>query len=162
MDTSERVAWGVVAVVVATAVVSGPLVGPIDLTTARDVPDYGNGSVAVTNVDLPGGARLSPGRYGAGELYVRVPAARLSYSEIRGHPLITYSVAIPGLNYSRTTTTFLSPDGAGTATLELDPASLDSGRVRADQYAATLTLTLRERGGDRVLAERTVTVEVDR
>lgn len=160
MDTSRAIGWGVVAVVAATALLSGPLVPGIDLTTARETPAYGNGSATVDGADLPDAGRLTGGRYGTTEYSLEVPPATLNLTAVRGYPVATYRVRVPALSYTRTTTTFLSPDDAGRTPLTLEPGPVDAAVVGYGPYEAQVTVTLRGDGSERVIADGTVRVEV--
>lgn len=159
MLTDRAVVWGVATLVVATVLVSGPLVPGVSVATEPEPVDYGEGNATVAEVTLPATATVEDADYGAANYQLTVPAATVRFATLTGHPTLSYSLAIPTLNYSRTTTHFL--DSSHTrfeATLQSD--TLDSDRVSRDRYRARLSVVLRDSGGGRMVAQRNVTVEV--
>ena len=160
MEADRAVVWGVVALVVVTTLASGPLVGAVDLTQERESTAYGQGSVTVDNVTLPANATLMAGRFGAGEYTLRVPDAAVQIESVEGRPLLVYKIDIPERGYSRSSTHFLSADSAGAfaATLADDRFAPDTVDQRS--YDAELRLLVRANDTSRVVAERSITVEV--
>jgi hypothetical protein len=81
---------------------------------------------------------------------------------LRGNPLLTYTVDIDGLGYSRSSVTGLASLGTGTASLSLSADTLEGERLAEDRYDGQLRLVFRGDGEERVLYDRTVTVGVER
>lgn len=157
----RRVAAVSVGLILAVTLVSGPLVGAVDLTPAsRQEFAPGTGSADVTVRSVPDAARLERGEYGSGSYYLRVPDATLRIEDVRRQPILVYKIRIPALGYVRGTTTFLSPGDEGTLELELAPDALPPDEVDRERYRAELVIVLRGADGERVLHEADVTVEV--
>lgn len=159
MLTGRAVVWGVATLVVATVLVSGPLVPGVSVATEPASVDYGEGNATVAETTLPATATIADADYGAANHQLTVPAATVRFGTLTGHPTLAYSVEIPALNYSRTTTHFL--DSSHTrfeATMQSD--TLQSSRISDDRYDATVRLVVRDSGGATTVARRNVTVEV--
>ncbi len=148
----------VVAVVLATTLVSGPLVGAVDLTSASEPSPFGGGSVTVDDVSLPGEATLAPARFGAAGYYLRVPPATIRLGSVSGTPRLSYRIEISGLAYSRSSV--YVPDSAGDYSLSIDRARFDDGEVSAESYDATISVLYRANQSQREIASRPITVEV--
>lgn len=160
MDAERATVWGVVALVVVTTLVSGPLVGAVDLTTEPDDGQFGTGSVTVDSVSLPDRATLTAGRFGAGEYTLRVPDATAELSAIEGRPILVYRLSIVERGYTRSTTHFLSERNGGTFSLSLADDSFDPGTVEETDYDGQLQVVVRSGNESRVVANRSIPVEV--
>lgn len=160
MHTERGVVYGVLGLVLATTLVSGPLVGPVDFTTAPAQQSLGNGSATVDDVSLPANTEITSGRFGAGEYYVDVPDATVSLVDVTGTPLLAYQFSIPALGYSRSTTHFVTSSETGTYGLSLERDAFEPSRVEKQTYDGAVTVFLRSNESERRLAERNVTVEV--
>ena len=161
MDADRAVVWAVVALVVMTTIASGPLVGAVNLTQERESTAYGQGSVTVDNATLPANATLSAGRFGAGEYTLRVPDAAVGIAGVEGRPLLVYKIDIPERGYSRSSTHFLSTDSVGSFAASIADDSVAPDTVNRSAYDAELRLLVRANDTSRVVAERSITVEVE-
>jgi len=167
MEPHRIAVYATVAVVVAVAVASGPLVGAVDLTRERTgsgdagagVP--GEGSVDVAVESLPDTATLDRGAYGAGAYTLRVPDARVRLANVTGQPMVVYKIELRALGYSRGTVHFVTADNAGQFTLGLDRDSLAPDDIDRERYEGRLTVLVRA-DGERIVERRTVTVHVRR
>ena len=161
--TDERgLVVGVVAVVVVTAVVSGPLVSAVDLTGTGsfDTATAGTGSVDVGEVTLPESGEISAGRFGTNATYLRVPAASVEIQRVIGQPILTYRLSVPELGYTRESVSFVTERNEGQFSLTLGEASLDSADVSRESYTGDLSINVRSDTGSRTVANGTVTIEV--
>ena len=122
----------------------------------------GSGSASVSVVSAPENATLDPGRQGGDVYYLNVPDSDVQISQLRGNPLLTYSIDIDQLGYSRSSVTGLATVGEGRASLSLSQDTLTAGQLEQDQYNATLRIVLRGNGEEQVLYDQPVTVEVKR
>ncbi|MFC6973973.1 hypothetical protein ACFQL1_03695 [Halomicroarcula sp. GCM10025709] len=159
MDATRGVVVAVGALVVVTALVSGPLVPGLSLTNAQQ-PAYGEGTATVASVEFPERATIERGGFGSESDYLVVPPATVRFGTFDGAPVLTYKIEIPALNYSRGTTHFLSPD-TGTryeATLRSDSlAELPDERTAFD---ARLSVWIEDTDGRSRVATQNTTVEV--
>jgi hypothetical protein len=160
MDADRAVVWGVVGLGVVTTLASGPLVGAVDLTTESETPAYGEGSVSIQSTALPENATLSAGRFGAGQYTLRVPDAAVQIAAVEGRPLLVYKIELPDRGYSRSSTHFLSADSVGSFSAPLADDSFAPDTVDQRSYDAELQLLVRANESSRVVAERSITVEV--
>lgn len=160
--------WAVpltVLIVVLASVASGPLVGAVDLTHEQDVLalDPGNGSVTVSNVEVPEDRfGVERGRFGSELHYLQTPPVRVNVSEVEGQPLLTYEVRVEKLGYVGVRTYFLGEDvqRSGGLTVKI-PRNQIRSAVESDRtYRAELILSVRETTGRRVIHRQNVTVEV--
>jgi|GEM_PF-701153 len=160
MDAERATVWGVVGIVVVTTLVSGPLVGAVDLTTEPGHEGLGTGTVTVDSASLPERGTLTAGRFGAGEYTLRVPDTTLELSAVEGRPILVYRLSIPERGYTRSSTYFLSASDAGPFSVSLADDSFDPDTVESDAYDGRLQVVVRANDSSRVVAERSITVEV--
>lgn len=160
MNTERAVVWGVVGLVLATTLASGPLVGGVDFTTDAEKPAFGEGNATIGEVSLPASAEIAYGRYGSGEYYLRVPDATVDLDDVSGNPLLAYEILIREMSYSRTTTHFISSSNTGSYTLSMERDSLAPEKVENESYDGRLRVFLRSNGTEQQLAARNITVEV--
>jgi len=160
MDAERATVWSVVGLVVVTTLLSGPLVGAVDLTTEPDRPALGSGSVSVASVSLPEQATLSAGRFGADEYTLRVPDATAEITAIDGRPILVYTLSIPVRGYTRSTTHFLAAHHTGTFTLSIADDGFEPSTVTRSEYDGRLQVVARANESERVVANRTITVAV--
>lgn len=161
MNTERVVVYGVVGLIFATTLASGPLVGAIDLTTTEST-SIGEGNATVGAVSLPTSGEIASGRYGSGQYYLRVPDATVDVVNVTGTPLLAYKVEIGEMGYSRTTTHFLSASNTGSYTLSIEQDSIDADKVENETYDGQLSVFLRSSESERQLATRNITVGVSR
>jgi hypothetical protein len=159
MERERATVWGVVSLVVVTTLVSGPLVGAVDLTTEPEM-DFGTGSMTVDSVTLPDRATLSVGRFGAGEYTLRVPDASVEISAVDGRPLLVYRLSIRERGYTRSTVHFVSQKNVGPYSLSLSDDRFDRAEITNDSYQGRLEVIARANERSRVITAQQITVEV--
>jgi len=158
MDRSRLAVWGTVLVICSVPVLSGPVVGLVDLTKAP-LDGIGDGSATVDAVEAPDTARFD--RALSSDSYVlKVPDARIHVAAIEGRPLVSYKISIPAMSYSRATTHFLSDDDAGWVEISLASETFAPDRVSQSAYEAQLSLVLRVNDTKQTLHDGPVTLEV--
>jgi hypothetical protein len=158
MDRSRLLVAVSVTVIFGVTLVSGPVVGAVDLTTPRIDGAVGQGNMTVSSVDAPDTGRIDRGLQSE-SYYLKVPDARLSVASIEGKPVVTYAISIPGLNYTRSTAHFLSAEDDGKVALSLAKDTLSDQRVNELSYEGTLSVVLRG-DDDREIYEDAISVEV--
>ncbi|QSG06068.1 hypothetical protein [Halapricum desulfuricans] len=162
MDQTRAVVSGVITIIVAVTLVSGPLVGAVDLTDQPGCEPSGAGGTADIAVEsLPDEATITTGRFGSETYYLSIPDAVVTVSNVSGHPLVSYRVSIPTMGRQVGTTAFLCPSVSARQTLSISRLTLDNPPEQSE-YEATLRVTLKERDGDTVVREKPITVEVQR
>jgi len=158
MNRSRALLYAAVAVIVTVPVLSGPVVGLVDLTPTR-YEGLGQGSATIDGVETPETARFD--RALSSDSYVlKVPDARIHVAAIEGRPLVSYKLSIPEMGYSRGTTHFLDADDTGWVSLSLDGETFGSEEIEGSEYAGELSVVLRVDDTETVLHEGPVTVEV--
>lgn len=152
----------VVAVVASTSMLSGPLVGAVDLTPVdRSAESIGQGQVDLSVQTVPtDGVVLKKGKYGSGTYSLVVPDAVVDIESVEGNPLLAYRIQIHAFNFTRVTTTVLDEEMQGVIRVQMAPGTFQPSRVQQEQYAAELTLLVRADGHQRVLERTDVTIEV--
>jgi len=158
MNRSGLLVWGAVVLICCVPVLSGPVVGVVDLTNAP-LEGVGEGSATIDGVEAPDTARFD--RALSSESYVlRVPDARIHVAAIEGRPLVSYKLSIPAMRYSRATTHFLSADDAGWVDISLATETFAPANITQSSYEAELSLILRVNDTKRTLHDGPITVEV--
>lgn len=161
MDDARVAVYAAVAIVLGTALVSGPLVGAVDFTHERgETFAPGSGSADVSVVSTPERARLDRGSFGSGAYNLRVPDATVRITAVSGQPILVYKIRIPDLGYTRSTAHFLDSSSEGRTTVSIEADALDPDGIDRDSYPGELVVLVRADGGDEVLYRGPITVEV--
>lgn len=163
METARRVVLAVAAVVVVVTVATGPF-GPLTVSNAfSGAQAPGTGNATVTVVTPPGQPTLEPGRQeGSDVYYLRVPDAGVEVSDLRGNPILTYSIEIEAFGYTHSSVHFLGEVGEGSQSISLSRSALEASRVENDSYRAQVELAVRRDGTERTVYTATTTVETER
>ena len=151
-----------VAVVVATTLVSGPLVGFVDLTADQSFSGagLGEGRATVTDVTFPDRVVIEKGDFGSGSYYLRVGTATAEVSEVVGRPILSYQLSIPALGNTKSTIQVLSASSEGEIELAIEESPYGKDQITADSYEGTLSVAVRYGGQEHAIASENVTIEV--
>jgi hypothetical protein len=160
MNLGSNVPAVAAALILVGTLASGPLA--LADRPAEQTGTIGTGSVAVSEVRLPETATLQQGQFGEESYYLEVPDATVVFERLEGRPILTYKLAIDGLEYSRESAFFLGPDTGDRMQLSLERDELPPETVQNDSYAGVLRVIDRTGEESRVVAERNVTVQVRR
>ena len=159
MDAS-RIPLVAATIIVLGTLVAAPGLGVVDISESREShPDLGTGNVTVKNASLPSTARFQRGSYGAGSYYLQVPETEIEFERVTGRPVMNYKLNVHALNYSRQSVYFVA-EGTERLTIQVERDTLPPETFSREEYAGELELALRTNGTKRVLANRTITVEV--
>lgn len=120
----------------------------------------GDGSATVEVLTAPETATLEPGRQGGGVYYLRVPDAKVEVTNLRGNPVLTYTIDIDELGYSRSSVTGLASVGEGTVSFTIQQDSMYGREFDKQRYEGELRLVLRGDGTEQVVYEKPIVVEV--
>lgn len=163
MDLTRGLVGGTAAIIIGVALLSGPLLGAVDLTQARsdDRGTLGYGSAEATVVSLPDDPRLVKGEYGSETYYLRVGAATVDVSNVEGRPMLVYKIRIPELGYARGTTTFLDSGANGPRQFSIEEDAIPPEQVTREQYEGELVVIVRSGNEGRVIERKAVTVTVE-
>ncbi|MFD1587193.1 hypothetical protein ACFR9U_09375 [Halorientalis brevis] len=148
--------------IVLGTLVASPAVGLVDFTDNRQSQgELGTGNVTVTEASLPSSAGFEKGQYGSESYYLRVPAATVTFERVTGRPVLNYKLDVPGLSYSRQSVYFVDESDSGErVTFKLNKDTLPPETFTREEYTGEVRLVMRANGSARVLANRTITVEV--
>jgi len=150
----------VAGIIVLVAVATGP-VGLVSVPDERfGGGPPGTGNATVTVVSSPGQPTLEAGRQGGDVYYLRVPDAEVEIEDVRGNPILEYSIDIAALTYTRSSVHFLGESGAGTRAVSFQPDTFEADRLDREAYRAELAVVVRANGTERTVYNETTTVEV--
>lgn len=158
METARVAVYSTALLIVVLTLASGPLIGVLEPPQADSTAELGTGNATISVVSFPESVTLDAGQ-GTNSYYLNVPAATVEATDVRGNPILDYSISIDGMGYSRGSIHLLGDLGNGTHSIVLDRTTLEPDKVGSGEYVGELELTLR---GDteRTVFNRTVTVEV--
>jgi hypothetical protein len=159
MNPGRAVVFTAVGVIVLVTAASGTPLWSVPEKGAGQAP-LGDGTASVSVVSTPEQATLEPGRQGGDVYYLRVPDTEIEVSQLRGNPLVSYSIDIDELGYSRSSVTSLGTVGEGGARLSLSEDALDGTRLERQEYEGQLRLVLRGNDEEQVLYDQPITIEV--
>lgn len=167
MNAGRFAATLTVAVVLLTALLSGPLVGAVDLTKEPPVDtDFnpGQGSANVTVLSVPETGTLKQFEFGAGAYYLRMDAMEVNVTAVEGQPLLVYKLRSSDLTFVSSTNTFLNESSTGPMTVPFREDTIQRERVNAsrDSYTMELVVGVLANDTERVIQRSNVTVEVER
>ncbi|WP_299266898.1 hypothetical protein [Halorientalis sp.] len=151
-----------VAVVLAILVLSGPLVGVVDLTPeTRSAAQLGGGTANVSVVDDPtADLAITPGRFGTNVSYLRVPPAVVDVDRVEGRPRLLYLVQAPRLDFERSVAEPLNGTVDGRVAVRMDDRAFERASVPNDSYVVTVTVRVQSFDGTRTVYQRNATVPV--
>lgn len=155
--SGNRVVGLTVFVLLAVTLASGPPVG-VSLTDEGPADDAAS-HVTVSVDSVPDRATLVSDRHNDDLYHLRADAVQVTAANVSGLPTVVYRLEVPALNHTRSVG--LIVPGAGTYEVGFDPSSIDAERVERDRYRGTIVVKAFDDDGDRVLVERSVSIEVD-
>lgn len=159
--TPSRIAVYIVGgFIVVTAILMGPLVPGVELPAEEESTSIGTGNATVTVSFIPETVTIEGGSHGANVYYLEVPAATVEVSDLRGNPVLDYSLSIDELGYSRGSIYVLEELGEGVQRITLEQDSLEPEDIEQGEYDGEITLTLRGET-EQVLVQQNITVEVE-
>lgn len=162
MVSGRQVAWGVVGVIVATLLASGAVFGASDADPGTQ-GEIGDGDASAAVESLPTEQlKIDRGRFGTGVLYLRVPDARVSVTDVRETPRLVYRVEIPDLNVDETATRTLRAGQTRTVTLSGTDVAFEPGSVDSGSYDATVSIRVQSFQVDRTILSSNESVQVTR
>ncbi|WP_340100243.1 hypothetical protein [Salinibaculum salinum] len=159
MDRGALVVSIVTAIILLATAATGTPLWTVPEAGADQAP-LGQGSASVSVVSMPDTATLDPGRQGGDVYYLRVPDATVDVSQLRGNPILTYSIDIDGLGYSTSSVNALANTGEGQTSLSISDVALEEDRLTQDRYEGELRLVLRGDGEETVVYSEPITIEV--
>lgn len=144
-----------------SAVVSGPLVGGVDLTRAETPPGDGTAEVAIERAPADE-IVLERGSFGAGRYHLTAPPFVLTVESVDGNPVIRYTVDVPDLWLTVSSRYDLAGTEGKQLRLRPNPTGVSPQRVERGRYNATVSIWLRTGDVETDLLQRPVTIEVRR
>ncbi|SDM94280.1 hypothetical protein SAMN04487949_2927 [Halogranum gelatinilyticum] len=167
MNRPRTVVLSTLFVFLCVSVVSGPLVGGVDLTPQRTDArfpgvDAETGTLSVSDTAVPAeGYRLERGVAGSGVYTLSVPAATVEVESITGTVTVIYQLEIREIGYASQSLYTLDANSPETVTLAVSQQSIEADKIEQEEYAATATVSVRSNGTTRVLETANVTVDVE-
>lgn len=166
MDWVRAAVAVTVGVILVTTVISGPLVGAVDLTPeTSDSARPASGEPARATVHIleepAGPVVLDQGEFGNDVYVLRVPPIRVRVTDVRGAPTVTYKVRIFGLGYTRVSSYVLEPGAAERRALEVTKTSFPPSQITETEYPARLFVTVHDSGGTRIVYQTNTTAVVE-
>ena len=159
MDTTRTVVALTVGLIVLVTAASGtPLFSLPEGGFGADSP--GQGTATVTVVSVPDRVTVEAGRQGGNVYYLRVPDAEVDVVDLRGNPILDYSVDIQALGFKRSSVHLLGSAGEGRLSVSLSETTLDPGQFEREAYDARIELVVRGSEGGRTIYAGNATVEV--
>lgn len=161
MHRDDLAVYSVAGLVVILTLATGPHLSLLSIPEGGfgSGSAIGNGHAQLAVIDPPDRATLEPADY-ADTHHLRVPETSVSVSNVEGAPLLTVSIDIDELGYSRSSVFTLREQSSGTRSYGIEDGSIDSDRIHEDTYEGTLRFVLRDDDGRSVLSESPITIEV--
>ncbi|MHB9285731.1 hypothetical protein ACKVMT_01665 [Halobacteriales archaeon Cl-PHB] len=162
MDAGRLAVLGVVTVVLVVTVATGPLVGAVDVPKQGlgANADIGSGNATLSVAEAPSEGTLATGQYDDLR-YLTIPDATVEIADVEGAPILTYTVDIEAIGYSRSSVYVITKRSEGTLALELQRDDVERSRLENDSYEARLQILLRTDGTERVVYEDMIPVGVE-
>lgn len=161
MQPDRLAVVSVAGLVVLLAVATGPQVGLLSIPEGGFGADAapGEGTARLEVVSPPERATLVPADY-ADLHYIQITDPEVAVLAVSGAPLLTVTVAIPSLGYSRSSVFTIAEQGSEIRSYGIEGGAIASGRLDRDTYDGTVRLVLRDDAGETVLYEDRIAVEV--
>jgi|GEM_PF-2513551 len=158
----DRVAvWGTTAVIVALTLATAPSVGVLSVPAGGvgSGPALGSGSADVVVHSTPDRATLRAGDYGD-VYYLSAPPATVTPSNVTGAPILTASIDVDGLGYSRSSVFVLDATRGDRQRVQIERAPLNSTQIDRSTYDGRYRLVLHDDAGRTVIVDEPIVVEV--
>lgn len=159
MTPGRAVVFAAAGLILLTTIASGTPLWTVPEKGAGQAP-LGQGTASVSVVSAPERATLEPGRQGGGVYYLRVPDTEVTVTQLRGNPILTYTIDVDQLGYSRSSVLGLAETGGGQVRLSLAQDAMDGDQLTRESYDGELRLVLRGNGEKTVVYEKGITIEV--
>ena len=161
MRRDRLAVYGTVGIILALTLATGPVVSLLSVPEggAGATGGLGNGTASVSVVEAPDRAELVAGEYGNVH-YLRVPESTIVATNVTGSPLLTASIDVDSLGYSRSSIFVVRETRDGTQTVEIERAPLNSTRIDRTVYEGRYQLVLRDDTGRTVVYDEPITIEV--
>lgn len=162
MRLDRAAAYGCAAVIVLLALTTGPHVGLYSVPAGGmggNGPALGSGSADVTVLEAPERAELEAGEYGDVH-YLSVPPVSVRTANVTGAPLLTASIGVDDLGFSRSSVFTLQPGDRQTREITTDRVALENETIERSTYDAHLQLVVRDDEGKRTVYDEPIVVEV--
>lgn len=156
MDESTAATLLSVGLVLVVLVLTGPLVGAGGVEGGGS--DLGDGTATVGSVETAGGFALTPGRFGTGVVYLRIPDVTAEFESVTGRSRLVYRVAVPALGFDRVGTRPVEPETTD-ATVGMSDRAFAPSTLDRSSYTVTVTGRVQSFAIDRTVLRRNVTVE---
>lgn len=156
MESARAAVVASVAVVVALALATGPHVGLLPVPTGGFGGDVNTGTATVEVRSVPDRATLTPAEF-ADVYYLEVPDSTLAVSNVSGSPTLSVSLYVRDLGTSPGTVYALE---SGTGRYGIDREPLDARGIEDRSYRGRLVIVLRDAGGEAVVYDAPIEVEV--
>lgn len=160
----RKLVWGTVVVILATAVVAGPLVPGANISMdsrAEDRLHCGpNGSANVSVGDVPvDGFSLDRQRFGVETYRLSIPEIPATVETFDGCPVVIYELEVPDLDYVTVSRYYPTDHGGTSLTLSIVGGTFEPDRIANDSYEATISVHV-EGDERRTVYRQNVTVPV--
>lgn len=161
MHCDDLAVYSVVGLVVILMLATGPHLPLLSIPEGGFGSDgaIGEGHAQLDVIDPPDQATLEPADY-ADTHHLRVPETSATISNVEGTPLLTVSINIDDLGYSRSSVFTLREHTIGTRSYGIEDGSIESDRLHEHTYEGTIRFVLRDDNGRSVLFESPITIEV--
>jgi hypothetical protein len=158
MDPTHATTAAAAVVVVVTLVLTGPLVGTVDVGARED--GLGDGTATVDAVSLAHDPAVTPGRFGTGVVYLRIPDAETRLSAVEGRSRLVYAFSVPALGFERVGNRQVTPGSPESVSVGMADRAFPRGQLDRDRYTAVVEVRIQSFAVDRTVYADTVTVEV--
>ena len=160
MITVGQLESSVIGVVVVILLLTSPLVNVLGVT-AQNPTTIGDGTATASVERLDTDAlTIDRGRFGTGVVYLRIPEATVSVTDIEGRPRVVYQIRVPELGVDAVTTELLTGDGPTTVRLGPRDRGLDPAAVTNRTYRGVVTVRVQSFEQDRTVYAVNETIEV--
>jgi hypothetical protein len=155
MDGSTAATVCSVGLVLVVLVLTGPLVGAVGVD--GEGSDLGDGTATVGSIRTVDEFAMTPGRFGTGVLYLRIPDVRAEFESVTGRSRLVYRVAVPALGFDRVGTRQVGPD-TGSVTVGMSDRAFAPRTTEWPPSTVTVTVRIQSFTVDRTVLQRNVTV----
>lgn len=160
-----RVVSAALAVIFLVSFVSGTPSGEMLLVNANEADEnpheIGSGNATVRVDELPNYARFERGQYGSGAFYLRIPSADVTVVSAEKKPMLVYKIQIAEMSFVRSSVRYIGAASVGPMRLRIQEATFGRDRIQKSTYQGELKVFVRASNREFVIANRSISIEVD-
>jgi hypothetical protein len=165
MNVADGASLITTAIILATLIMSGPVVPTVDFTTSPlidTIAENEDSSLDLSEIRVMGdGPRINPGRYDWLAV-LDAPTLSVKINRVSGSPFLVYELAVPGLSHNIATLVAIDEQEEGrTISIDIENSTLRADEIASSSYPAEIRVRVRAGNKTTTIFRTNATVTVE-